>query len=518
MSVHEGLLATVTDQPDEDGPRLVYADFLEDQGDEASTARAEFIRLQIELARLSRSDPKGPPLRAREKELADRWAWEWAVPLHGHVYEWVFRRGFIDKVSSGLQCSAEEIRSTLRLAPIRHIRDDSQFTDLRGVVGALPDLARLTGLEFWGLYSFCDELMRTILTSPHLANLRRLILYSDRNGNVVEDEVMVEGLKSPYRANLRYLGVNIDDCWQGPSETVLRAMTESRYLRRVRKLKLSHSRLDPELVAQLLHAMPRLNRLDLHRCVATPLAWHMILDRARAGQFKWLRLCEAHVSERATQSPHAYGRELADMPEFREAFDTAPVRVDWDTEWILPMVAGCWKGYTWEDQRSREEAKFDQFLRARDFDGLESYFRSLCRRFRGEVVTARIDAIPFEPYTVQLEQDLRRVHLSEQATMILLDARLNVDLPAEGYVTTQEPSDDFNPHEQRLGGEILGRFTGPSFPHQPERLWQDEKNPLDPWSAPLFVKARLVAAVARAAAKAGLPIPLVLGPEQHRVW
>src|SRR2546430_151755 len=46
------LLAAVCAAPEDDDPRLVYADWLEEHGQaQAQCARAEFIRLQIALAR-----------------------------------------------------------------------------------------------------------------------------------------------------------------------------------------------------------------------------------------------------------------------------------------------------------------------------------------------------------------------------------------------------------------------------------------------------------------------------------
>ena len=54
--MHEGdaLLRARLDEPDNDLPRLVYADWLDDHG---SPDRAELIRVQIELAGL----PEEPP-------------------------------------------------------------------------------------------------------------------------------------------------------------------------------------------------------------------------------------------------------------------------------------------------------------------------------------------------------------------------------------------------------------------------------------------------------------------------
>ena len=51
MSDDVALLAAIRAHPDEDTPRLVYADWLEEQGGESNVARAEYIRLEIEHAR-----------------------------------------------------------------------------------------------------------------------------------------------------------------------------------------------------------------------------------------------------------------------------------------------------------------------------------------------------------------------------------------------------------------------------------------------------------------------------------
>src|SRR5262245_50020718 len=52
----EALLQTIFDNPDDDAPRLIYADWLEERGDPVNVARAEFIRVQIELERPKISD------------------------------------------------------------------------------------------------------------------------------------------------------------------------------------------------------------------------------------------------------------------------------------------------------------------------------------------------------------------------------------------------------------------------------------------------------------------------------
>ncbi len=51
MTDRETLFRAIATNPDEDTPRLAYADLLDELGGEADTARARFIRVQIDLIR-----------------------------------------------------------------------------------------------------------------------------------------------------------------------------------------------------------------------------------------------------------------------------------------------------------------------------------------------------------------------------------------------------------------------------------------------------------------------------------
>jgi len=68
LAEHEAFLRAIFDAPDDDTPRLVYADFLEENGE---PERAEFIRLLCEQARLLSLEP-GDPGSERLKQLLPR--------------------------------------------------------------------------------------------------------------------------------------------------------------------------------------------------------------------------------------------------------------------------------------------------------------------------------------------------------------------------------------------------------------------------------------------------------------
>ena len=321
MSRDDAFLEAVTRKPDDDTPRLIYADWLAGRGD----PRGEFIRVQVALERLSPDDPGREALTQREQELLDEYAWEWAEPLRHLITQWAYRRGLIERVETSLEVPASTIIELLRLAPIRHIRDTGQFCDLDGVVEALPYLRHLTGLEFWGLYAFDDEKLKAILRSPHLAGLRTLILHHDRNGNLVNDEVILRwllpprdaqrcfpGMEPPPReANLRELAVNVDGSWRGPSTTIVRAMARSPFLSRLRKLNLSHSHLDLDSVEELGRSphLSRLEELDLGDCNLMGEVWDAILRLPQARRLKWLRLHGAIQ----TDSPGDHMEELSQI-------------------------------------------------------------------------------------------------------------------------------------------------------------------------------------------------------------
>jgi uncharacterized protein (TIGR02996 family) len=92
----DALLKAVLANPDDDLPRLVYADWLDENGD---SARAEFIRTQIELAKLPDHDPRYRHLEDREHELMSEHEAGWLGGESPRLSEWEWRRGFVDEIA-----------------------------------------------------------------------------------------------------------------------------------------------------------------------------------------------------------------------------------------------------------------------------------------------------------------------------------------------------------------------------------------------------------------------------------
>jgi uncharacterized protein (TIGR02996 family) len=94
MSDQAALLAGIWEQPHDDVIRLVYADWLEEND---QPERAEFIRLQCELARLDEWDDaeRIAALKLREQELLASYERKWRVGWEKKYHRWPFRRGFV---------------------------------------------------------------------------------------------------------------------------------------------------------------------------------------------------------------------------------------------------------------------------------------------------------------------------------------------------------------------------------------------------------------------------------------
>ena len=107
-SSHDALYRAICAEPDEDTPRLAYADLIEEDGDPVARAdqpagrdrRAHFIRAQIALARVPEYDPLWVSARQHEPDAATGHLMAHTLPKKGELprgYSWhkfEFRRGF----------------------------------------------------------------------------------------------------------------------------------------------------------------------------------------------------------------------------------------------------------------------------------------------------------------------------------------------------------------------------------------------------------------------------------------
>jgi uncharacterized protein (TIGR02996 family) len=170
MTEGEGLLAAIRDDPGDDVPRLVYADWLDEHGQEE---RAEFIRLQCELARGAASESRQEKLRRRERDLLVEHELEWVGPLRQVVRRGAFVRGFVERVTvhADRLPRAAELFST---APIRHLvlLDADDYSPLV----AIPGLRQITTLDLRDGCRLTAKAVRLLANAPPLAGVTSLLL------------------------------------------------------------------------------------------------------------------------------------------------------------------------------------------------------------------------------------------------------------------------------------------------------------------------------------------------------
>lgn len=177
MTDREALFAAICASPDEDTPRLAFADFLDEQGGKADKVLARFIRLQIELARSGCVNPQNHPLAQEINRLEIKHAGKWSAGLNRLVLMSRFARGFVEEVTMYSKRFVAEGDRLFAAHPVRAVK----FADMTGGRGvappaelfACPHLARLHTIHFVGR-PVDDEFAGHYARSPHLPGIRCL--------------------------------------------------------------------------------------------------------------------------------------------------------------------------------------------------------------------------------------------------------------------------------------------------------------------------------------------------------
>jgi uncharacterized protein (TIGR02996 family) len=197
-SAARGFLEDIIAHPDDNAPRLIYADWLDEHGD---GARAEFIRVQVERSTLPAWDARQLPLRLRERALMEQYGKQWEADLPNlDGITWLeFRRGFMATASidtfAVLQANAgacwaatpleavslywprrrEPEKAFARLAGLRELSISGTLIDLGDVyqLAAAPLLSTLRALSVRDCNLGPDGFY-WLLASVHLGQLSAL--------------------------------------------------------------------------------------------------------------------------------------------------------------------------------------------------------------------------------------------------------------------------------------------------------------------------------------------------------
>jgi uncharacterized protein (TIGR02996 family) len=172
------LLRAVLADPEADEPRRAYADLLTGSSRPADQGRAEFIHLQLDLARSPGDSHTWPARVGRERELLERYRAAWEKPLRdrfrpsfaspgrwlkSHLFGtgglWGFRRGFIEHVLAPAPTFLAEDAAILQHAPVRRVVL-AHATDHVGPLAQDGRLDRLASLHLVGDMEFDEDLGR----------------------------------------------------------------------------------------------------------------------------------------------------------------------------------------------------------------------------------------------------------------------------------------------------------------------------------------------------------------------
>ncbi len=193
MSDETAFLNTIREHPDEDTPRLAFADWLDEQGNPVKADRAAFIRAQVELARLPVDDPRCADLEVTERRLLAKHATEWSAPWPA-FQNWeyagdgpnqaIFRRGFLEAVNGSGVVGNANTNGLAQLCAAHPIRDGGVLpTNNLASVVSWPEWGRIESLKLWASFtarhpaSYPGEQFQQVdsfLQQADLARLRKL--------------------------------------------------------------------------------------------------------------------------------------------------------------------------------------------------------------------------------------------------------------------------------------------------------------------------------------------------------
>jgi uncharacterized protein (TIGR02996 family) len=170
----DSFLRAIRASPDDEGMRLVYADWLEERGDPLG----EFIRLQcaLEPIREDYDNPRADELRKREARLLDGHRAAWLGPVAGLLIGWgdtiVFRRGLVEEAALPLQTFLDRADDLAAWCPLLRALAVFEVRGRGGELARSPHLGRISHLEVADWITAADA--RTLASSPYLGNLQTL--------------------------------------------------------------------------------------------------------------------------------------------------------------------------------------------------------------------------------------------------------------------------------------------------------------------------------------------------------
>ncbi len=177
-SERRALIEAIRSTPGADGPRLDAARWFEAQGDPASVARAEFIRVQLQRASAPHREDAQCALAARELRLLKQWAPAWAS-AHPALTKVIYRRGFAEFVHIHARTFLPWRKQLFAIEPVRDVRITGLYRPRADIIEAVARceewrLVECLRFHHQGPHHEPRELLLALLESPHVRSLRAL--------------------------------------------------------------------------------------------------------------------------------------------------------------------------------------------------------------------------------------------------------------------------------------------------------------------------------------------------------
>lgn len=239
----QSFLAAILATPDDDTPRLVFADWLDERGTADDKARAALIRAQCQAEVLPRGSKERKRLERQANALVRANGKNWLKELRPKKFgtDWRFRRGFVDSLDMSPTTFIKRGEELFRLAPtVRTVRFPNAANEVTELADS-PFLARLVSVDLTRMctcgYCDIDEELRDLFRSKHAQNLRYL--------NVSRDRIDADGVAALTRsANLANLAeLDLSDNPLGDAGVA--ALAKSKHLSRLTSLVLANVAITP---------------------------------------------------------------------------------------------------------------------------------------------------------------------------------------------------------------------------------------------------------------------------------
>lgn len=240
MNDHDALLRAIGEQPEEDTPRLMYADWLEEND---QPERADFVRNQIALSQPGLTNGERGPLVRKNRAYLTEWVphWKAELPRIGGIEWGDFRRGLIEEVQAHEESPVVRHAAAVFAVPGIHILR-LRWLNNGKALAQVPELERLRALRL--VASRADAAaLRALLGSEALQRLTVLDLHGNRADDAVAADLAAG--RFPDLAEL-WLGSNLIGAPGG------RALAASPHLGALKTLDLRGNNIDHPTRAALL--------------------------------------------------------------------------------------------------------------------------------------------------------------------------------------------------------------------------------------------------------------------------